>query len=814
MNKALQPSRIAIGWRLTGLTKFCIWMSRCFARKQVRQTLNMTSNSPETELEQKLRQAETEKTGSYEKRTEHLDAEGNANFVNRLILEDSPYLLQHAHNPVNWWAWGAEAFEAARTEHKPIFLSIGYSTCHWCHVMEVESFDNVEIAKLLNNHFISIKIDREQFPDVDEIYMTGVQIISGQGGWPMSNFLLPDGKPFFAATYFPPPTFMKLLLQIVEAWQDKYPELEKSANDISDAINRILSVRNEAVTLDSKIPETVAQALFQREDRSLGGLVGAPKFPQEPLLLFMMDRVRRARDVNAMGFVCRALDAMACGGIYDQVAGGFHRYSVDEQWLVPHFEKMLYNQSQLGRVYLEAFRLTGNSFFSRICKQTLDYVLRDMQMPEGGFFSATDADSEGAEGVFFLWTIAELDEVLDKEEIELALSVFDITERGNFEKSNILNLSEPLSGQRSDRATDFIERLDIILEKLYSARERRIHPFRDDKLIVSWTGAMISTLAQAGFYYMNREWTDAAERATQMVYEHNVRRDGRLNRVYLNGATSIGGQLEDFANFIQALLILFSVTGKQQYLSQAVSLMDTTVQEFWDDKEGSFFLSPHDQAGPQLTRSRNASDGATISAIATTLDCLLRLLRCSALCDDTHNELYYRQYIDTCLASLTGQINENSMSHTSLLRVIDGYKSGCTDPIQYVGNGLAKIVTRKISCASEGKIAVEITAYLEDGWHITAAGLPTGSYVALKFKMAEKELCWEVHEVTYPSGTVSLMLNQDKVDIYENDFTVSAILVSTEKPGDVLSSSVSFELTLQLCDKNNCLLPETLQFVI
>ena len=242
--------------------------------------------------------------------------------------------------------------------------------------------------------------------------------------------------------------------------------------------------------------------------------------------------------------------------------------------------------------------------------------------------------------------------------------------------------------------------------------------------------------------------------------------------------------------------------------------MDTTVQEFWDDKEGGFFLGPQDQAGPQLTRSRNASDGATISAIATTLDCLLRLLRCSALCDDTHTELYYRQYIDTCLASLTGQINENSMSHTSLLRVIDEYKSGCTDPIQYAGNGLAKIVTRKISYSSEDKIAVEITAYLEDGWHITAAVLPTGSYVALKFKMAEKELCWEEHEVTYPSGTVSLMLNQDKVDIYENDFTVSAILVSTEKPGDVLSSSVSFELTLQLCDKNNCLLPETLQFVI
>ena len=776
--------------------------------------MNMISNSSETELEQKLRQAEIDKTGSYEKRTEHLDPEGNTNFVNRLILEDSPYLLQHAHNPVNWWAWGSEAFEAAQDEHKPIFLSIGYSTCHWCHVMEVESFDNVEIAKLLNKHFISIKIDREQFPDVDEFYMTGVQIISGQGGWPMSNFLLPDGKPFFAATYFPPPSFMKLLQQIVEAWEQKYPELGKSANDISDAINRILNVRKEATTLDEKIPDTVAQALFQREDRSLGGLIGAPKFPQEPLLLFMIDRARRERDVNTIGFVCRALDAMGCGGIYDQVGGGFHRYSVDEHWLVPHFEKMLYNQSQLGLVYLEAFQLTGNSFFKRVCLQTLNYVLRDMQLPLGGFFSATDADSEGVEGVFFLWTIAELEEVLDKKEIELALSIFNVTERGNFEESNILHLSEPLTEQKGDLEGALIEKVDAILQKLYLSREQRIHPFRDEKLIVSWTGAMISTLAQAGFYFMNREWTDAAERAAQIIYEHNVRQEGRLDRVYLNGATSIEGQLEDFANLIQGLLVLFNVTGNQQYLLWAVGLMDTTIHEFWDDKEGGFFLSPHDQVGPQLSRSRNASDGATISPIATILDCLLRLLRCSALCDDTHSELYYRHYIDTCLASLTGQINENPMSHTSLLRVIEEYHSGSIDSIQYAGNGLAKVVARKMSSASDDKLVVEITTYLEDGWHITAAEPSTRGYSSLKFRMAEKELCWQALEVTYPSGTVSLMLNEDKIEIYKNHFTVSAILVRTERVEDVLTSSVGLELDLQLCDKNKCLIPETLQFVI
>ena len=304
-------------------------------------------------LEARLRDAETRKEGSYDKRTDHLDEETGASlFINRLILEDSPYLLQHAHNPVNWYPWGDEAFAAARAENKPIFLSIGYSTCHWCHVMEVESFDNIEVAKLLNQHFISIKMDREQFPDIDEIYMTGVQLVSGHGGWPMSNFLLPDGRPFFGGTYYPAPSFMQILNQINSAWQDKREDLDKSAHSIYQAINRILSERKPTEVLQSSVVDNTLKALFQREDRSLGGLAGAPKFPQEPILLFLLDRVTRYDDGAALGFLERALEGMGRGGIYDQVAGGFHRYSVDEEWLVPHFEKMLYNQSQLGLVYL------------------------------------------------------------------------------------------------------------------------------------------------------------------------------------------------------------------------------------------------------------------------------------------------------------------------------------------------------------------------------------------------------------------------------------------------------------------------------
>ena len=457
-------------------------------------------------IEEELRDVEASKEGGYDKRTEHLNEDGSAVFINRLIREDSPYLLQHAHNPVNWYPWGDEAFEIAKQEYKPIFLSIGYSTCHWCHVMEVESFDNVEIAKVLNEHFISIKMDREQYPDIDEAYMTGVQLMSGHGGWPMSNFMLNDGRPFFGATYFPPPTFMKLLQQIAEAWNEKFDELESSATKIGEAIDRILSERKKAASLEPEINNHVSQALFQREDRSLGGLAGAPKFPQEPLLLFMLDYGERHRHVNAVEFASRSMEAMGRGGIYDQVAGGFHRYSVDAEWLVPHFEKMLYNQSQLSLVNLHAYRVSGNPFFKRVLFQTLEYVLRDMQLPEGGFYSATDADSEGAEGIFFLWSVEQLQDALSKDEAKLIVDVFGVSESGNFEGSNILTFSKTFADHEEQFGPEFENKLDSILKKLYQVREQRIHPLRDDKLIVAWSSAMITSLAKAGDYFSQKHF--------------------------------------------------------------------------------------------------------------------------------------------------------------------------------------------------------------------------------------------------------------------------------------------------------------------
>ncbi|MEQ8953138.1 MAG: DUF255 domain-containing protein, partial [Gammaproteobacteria bacterium] len=400
----------------------------------------MTSANDGNDLEQRLRAAEREKEGSYVKRTEHLSDDGKAIFINRLILEDSPYLLQHAHNPVNWYAWGPEAFATAAAEHKPVFLSIGYSTCHWCHVMEVESFDNVEVANILNEHFISIKMDREQYPDIDEIYMTGVQIMSGHGGWPMSSFLMPNGDPFFGATYFPPAEFMRLLRRATAAWQDRHQELIESAENIRLSIRRILSAGRQRDGLPENLLQQSIKTILLKEDRIKGGLAGAPKFPQEPLLLLLLDQAARQRNHDALAFADRALVAMGRGGIYDQVAGGFHRYSVDDRWLVPHFEKMLYNQSQLSLAYLQAWQLTGNPFFKRVLSQTLDYVLRDMQVLGGGFYSATDADSEGAEGTFFLWTRDQVADCVGESDAELLYELFGITEFGNFEGANILHL--------------------------------------------------------------------------------------------------------------------------------------------------------------------------------------------------------------------------------------------------------------------------------------------------------------------------------------------------------------------------------------
>ena len=773
---------------------------------------DLTPKNEEGMLEDRLRVAERDKEGTYEKRTEHFHSDGTTVFINRLIHEDSPYLLQHAHNPVNWFPWGTEAFEVARSSNRPIFLSIGYSTCHWCHVMEVESFDNVEVAKVLNESFISIKMDREQYPDIDEIYMTGLQLISGHGGWPMSNFLLPSGKPFFAGTYFPPPNFVKLLLQISDHWKNKYSELEESANKISDSIGRMIATERRSVPIADGLSSTVTQAMFQREDRNHGGLAGAPKFPQEPLLFFMLERAMRDNNSNAVGFVKRALEAMARGGMYDQVAGGFHRYSVDSEWLVPHFEKMLYNQSQLTLLYLLAYRFFGDRYFARVCKQTIRYVLRDMQLPEGGFYSATDADSEGREGLFFTWDNDELNHILKKQEFELVVDAFGISENGNFEGSNILYLTNSFAHFEGKYGRDFECKLDSILDKLYDFREQRVHPLRDDKLIVAWASAFISTLGQAGFYFSETEWIESAEKAVNLIVQKCVDKNFRLSRIYLNQKASIEGQLEDYVNLIEALICVYDLTGKYSYLQQANFLMHKCLEEFWDSQKRILYLSPSNQVGPQLTRSLSATDGAILSPISAAIGCLYKLHNRSALFE---SEIDYKSTVEKLLGSVAGDVNDNTISHTSILRQIDSAGREDFSLIQYANQGLAKISAQLCESEHATQKALRVGFEIAAGWHVTAAQTDEGSYSPLSLEVSSDEQEWRVLSADYPpaSGAIDTA-DSSEVPVYKDGFQIIAKLRKKHDRGDSDSFSASLKIGLQLCNDQECLLPCEISFRI
>ena len=770
-------------------------------------------------LESRLREVESRKTGTYDKRTEFLDAEGSAVFINRLIGEDSPYLLQHAHNPVNWFPWGDEAFNAAKEQDKPIFLSIGYSTCHWCHVMEVESFDNLEVAKLLNRYFISIKMDREQFPDLDEIYMTCVQLVSGHGGWPMSIFLLPDGRPFYGATYFPVSSFMHLLGQIGGAWKDQRAELKRNAHSLYQAINKILCERKPLEKLQAGVVDNSVKALLQREDRGLGGLAGAPKFPQEPILLFLLDQAARQDDGAALGFVERALEGMGRGGIYDQVGGGFHRYSVDEAWLTPHFEKMLYNQAQLGLIYLQAYQLTGRDFFARVARQTCNYVLRDMQIERGGYYSATDADSEGKEGTFFTWSQLELEEWLSPAQAELAIGLFGVSSGGNFEGANILHLSRPLSSSAREYGPDFYRDLDAVLTRLYQIREQREHPLRDEKLIVSWCAQMATTLIWASQILPFSEapgWLTSAESAVQRMLEVNLQASGELKRISLHGVVSIAGQLEDYSNLIRALISLYDVTDKPGYFSTACALTARVIDEFWDANDQRFCLAPREQAGPKLFRSSNASDGATLSPVAVMIECLHAIDVRWARVPNQFSDLPVREIFDKALTSLAAVINENPVSHCSLMSLIVGSEYGSRRSLQYAGGGRVRVFARKEIMArtvhNKDEVKIDVYFSILSPWHITAPQTEpqpeAGAFVPLTVAV-DGDSDWEIDSASLPEKTDCLMARSAAVAIYRDSLRVTLGAHRVRFNG-AASFRISLTVVLQLCSDSQCLLPETL----
>lgn len=748
--------------------------------------------------EARLWDAFAARAGEYPPRTRHWAAPDRPRYINRLVLERSPYLLQHAHNPVNWYGWGDEAFAAAAATDKPLFLSVGYSTCHWCHVMEEESFDNPDIAELLNRHFISVKLDREQHPDIDEYYMTAVQFISGHGGWPMSNFLLPDGRPFYSATYFPPQQFAAVLNRIHELWLTQRPELEASAAKVGAAVADWLATSATSAEVDEVSASDQVLRLLAREDEEYAGLAGAPKFPQEPLLLQLLDTALRRRRLDAANFVLRALTAMAAGGIYDQVGGGFHRYSVDSQWLVPHFEKMLYNQSQLGLVLLQAWRVTDSPVFHRALGHTLDYVLREMQLPRGGFCSATDADSEGEEGRFFVWTWQQLTQALDEDEMQLLQDHFQISRTGNFEGANILSLRDPGFAGTASAAT--MRSVDKLLEKLRLIRTHRIPPLRDDKTITGWSAAMAETLLLAGWQLQRRDYVAAAERALDQLWQDSLHPVSGLQRLFLHGAASGQAQLEDHAQFCLALLARFDVTGDVIALQRARRVLDLMLERFWNPGTGGFFNSELQPTGPRLARSSQAADGATLSAIGLALLCLVRMAQRTARED--RELLSLRDRINRGIAAHGAQLTDNPAAHVTLLRAITEYRHGSREPIQFAAGGLVRVSARRREQTHSSQLSVDMELAISDGWRLAVTANPLAA--PLQLALTDNEPAWEMAAMDILGGATG------------DGNLVGAcrlqIVCRSRGLEDALSRSVGLALSLQLCNDSVCLGPERLEF--
>lgn len=518
--------------------------------------------------------------------------------ANRLASETSPYLLQHAANPVDWYPWGEEALARARSEDKPLIVSIGYSACHWCHVMERESFENPEIAALMNEHFVCVKVDREERPDVDAIYMDAVQAMTGHGGWPLNAFLTPDGVPFYAGTYYPPqprqgmPSWPQVLVGVAQAWRDQRAEIDAQSATIVPRLRGAAALQAPEDELDPAALDAAVATLRRGYDPELGGFSrAAPKFPAASAIEFLLRRGERRMALHT-------LRAMASGGMYDQVGGGFARYSVDARWVVPHFEKMLYDNALLARAYLHGWQVSGEPFFRRVCEETLGFMVRELRQEEGGFASALDADSEGVEGKYYVWTLDEVRSALG-DLADTAIGHFGMTEGGNFEGANI-----PV------RATPDPEALPEIKCKLYGAREQRVRPGLDDKRLTSWNALAISALADAGAVLGERRWLEAAEQCAEFVLRDLRDEDGRLLRTYNRGRAKIGAYLEDHAFLLEALLTLYEATFDPRWFAEARSLADVLLERFHDAERGGFFSTAAD--GEPLVARRKEIDDAPI----------------------------------------------------------------------------------------------------------------------------------------------------------------------------------------------------------
>ncbi|HSE19014.1 MAG TPA: thioredoxin domain-containing protein [Pyrinomonadaceae bacterium] len=617
---------------------------------------------------------------------------------NNLINETSPYLLQHAHNPVDWYPWGDEAFEKARRENKPVLLSIGYSACHWCHVMAHESFENEEIAKLMNEHFVNIKVDREERPDLDQIYMNAVQMMTHHGGWPMTVFLTPDAVPFYGGTYFPPqdryniPGFPRVLLGVADAYKERQDEIRETGTSLITELRRLSETDGSDRPIEPELLDAAYNGMIRNYDSVNGGFGGAPKFPPAMALEFVLRTYTRTGNRDALQMLSHTCMKMENGGIYDQLGGGFHRYATDSRWLVPHFEKMLYDNALLSRLYLHYFQVSEEPSARATVEGILDYVLREMTHPEGGFYSTQDADSEGHEGKFFVWDIAEIRDALGETAASRFCDYYNITDAGNFEGENIPNVTRRLEDVAVAHSVPLAELQNSLNESkriLFELREKRVKPDRDEKILTAWNGLMMASFAEAGVVLNRPDYTDAARRNAEFVLS-NLRQDGMLLRTWKDGRAKFNAYLEDYAFLAEGLLTLFETTGESRWLHETLALADRMIEEFWDNEGGGFYFTgkSHEDL---IVRSKDYFDNATPSGNSVASMVLLRL------------------------AALTGRENYRNLA-TAVLREVAEQTRRYPSGFGYALSAMDFLLSTPKEVAIVGRDFADIQPFLAETW--------------------------------------------------------------------------------------------------
>jgi len=749
---------------------------------------------------------------------------------NRLAREQSPYLLQHQWNPVDWYPWGSEAFEKARREQKPVFLSIGYSSCHWCHVMAHESFESESIAKLLNDGFVSIKVDREERPDVDEIYMRAVQLLTGSGGWPMSVFLTPDQKPFWGGTYFPPddrggrPGFASILGALAETYAGRRAEVDAAADRLASALRQMEGGRQFVTTgpLDGSVAERGLEELLQTYDRHHGGFGGAPKFPPHGALELLLRATAGARRPDLEEIARGTLDGMAMGGIRDHVGGGFHRYSTDAVWLVPHFEKMLYDNAQLAGVYAEAFARWKDPEHRRVAEEALAWVAREMTTPEGGFYSALDADTEVGEGATYLWAKQEILDLLGPEEGTLFDRVYGIEEAGNFtdavtgeEPGNIPHRKESWAELAREAGTsegDLRARMDRARALLLEARLKRPAPGLDDKVVTSWNGLMIGAHARAGRAFERPDLVEAGARAARFVLS-SLRRDGKLLRSWRAGESRLPAYLEDHAFLAWGLLDLHEVTGERAWLDEARALAEAMIERFWDREEGGFFFVASDHES-LIARTKEVFDQAVPSGNGMAARVLVRLWLSAG-------EARYEEYAAKMFEVFAGILQEAPRAAEHLLLAFLAW-SEAKPPVPAKEAAPAKppaaraqrgpvIATAELSKARivpGENVELRIVVEIEPGWHIQSAKPSRADLVPTSVELGLTEGLTP-GEMRFPDGSLA-PLGGERLSVYAGKVTIRVAIQADAglTPGRVPGVA---RLRFQACDDKRCLAPEQVE---